>query len=247
MTEVHHWAASHPGTVRTSNQDAFLCRPDLALFAVADGVGGSEGGAHASLAVVRALDGIPGGLAASELLATVRSTLEDTHRTLLDHAAGLTTAATTVVVLLLHGDHLACLWAGDSRAYLYRRGALHRLTSDHSMVGDMLRAGMLTEAEAEQHPRSNVITRAIGVGTEEALLDKAIGHAEADDRFLLCSDGLTKALGETEIARLLRQADPARSLVDEALSHLARDNVTALVLAVANPDGPRDQDRMVLI
>ena len=228
---VRHWAASHPGLVRTTNQDAYLCRPDIGLFVVADGVGGHGNGSLASTEVVRELDTVPAGLNPLELLAAVRSRLEAAHQKLLGEASPDPTAvnATTVVVLLLHGDHLACLWAGDSRAYLLRRGTLIQLTSDHSLVEEMLRSGDLTEAEAWNHPKGNVITRAIGVECTDALLDKAITRIERGDRFLLCSDGLIKAVQDTDLIAPLETDDPAEALIQAAIARQARDNVTALV------------------
>lgn len=229
-----HWAASHQGTVRPSNQDAFLCRPEIGLFAVADGVGGHAGGAFASAEVVRMLEAVPSGLTPSGLLNAVRARLQAAHERLQTEAMALGSpaAATTVVVLLLHGDHLACVWAGDSRAYLLRHGQLLALTSDHSVVGEMLRAGKLTKAQAGLHPDGHVITRAIGVGSDDTLVDKVIGRIEPGDRFLLCSDGLTKALLHIEIAAYLEDSDPAAALVAAALAANATDNVTALVTSV---------------
>jgi len=229
-----HWAASHQGTVRPSNQDAYLCRPEIGLFAVADGVGGHAGGAFASAEVVRMLEAVPPGLTPSGLLNAVRARLQAAHERLQTEAMALGSpaAATTVVVLLLHGDHLACVWAGDSRAYLLRHGQLLALTSDHSVVGEMLRAGKLTEAQAGLHPDGHVITRAIGVGSDDTLVDKVIGQVESGDRFLLCSDGLTKALLPMEIAAYLEDSDPAAALVAAALAANATDNVTALVTSV---------------
>ena len=231
---LRHWAVSHPGMVRPTNQDAYLCRPEIGLFAVADGVGGHAGGGFASAEAVRMLEAIPEGLTPVALLQAVRNGLQTAHERLQIEAASLASAvtATTIVVLLLHGDHLACCWAGDSRAYLLRQGRLTALTSDHSLVGEMLRAGKLTEAQADMHPKGNVITRAIGVQSDDALLDKVIGFVEPGDRFLLCSDGLTKALALDDIAMHLAAGDPANALLAAALAVKAKDNVTALVASV---------------
>jgi protein phosphatase/serine/threonine-protein phosphatase Stp1 len=232
VTRLQCWAASHPGCVRASNQDAHLCRPDIGLFAVADGVGGQSGGGFASQEVVRVLETLPQGLAPTELLNAVRERLRETHQRLIEAAQTRASyrPATTVVVMLLHGDHFACLWAGDSRAYVRRRGQLNALTADHSLVGEMVRAGELTEAQAESHPANNVITRAIGAAGDCGLVDKVIGIVEPGDRFLLCSDGLTKAVPQGEVAWLMTDADPAQALVDAALARKATDNITALVV-----------------
>jgi serine/threonine protein phosphatase PrpC len=241
---IQAWSATHPGTVRTQNQDAFLSRPEIGLFAVADGVGGSGGGELASGAVVTMLSRIPEMVSPAARLASVREGLQRTHERLLGtssptghavgHVAGNAVApATTIVVLMLHESYFACLWAGDSRAYLLRDGQLCRLTTDHSLVQDLLNAGTITEAEAEADPRQHVITRAIGAGERKLRIDKKIGQVRTGDRFLLCSDGLYKALGLETIAGLLMapQDDAAKRLVAAALVGNARDNVTAVVAA----------------
>lgn len=204
----------------------------LRLFAVADGVGGQTGGERASRAVVHSLASVPGGLDAGALLEAVRARLEAAHASLIGAAGEAGTgAASTVVALLLRGDHLACLWAGDSRAYLVRGGRLHPLTTDHSLVAEMVRAGTLTEAEADTHPRGNVITRAIGVPTSEELLDKSMARRERSDRLLVCTDGVFKAVPADAILACIGSAEPADTLIAEAIRRGARDNVTALVVA----------------
>ena len=230
---LRHWAATHPGAVRRSNQDAFLSRPEIGLFAVADGVGGSAGGGFASSEVVRRLAELPRELGPAELLNAVRRQLQAAHETLRragpDANGG--SPATTVVVVLVSGRHLTCVWIGDSRAYVLRDGRLTRLTADHSLVEEMVRAGRLTDPEAGRHPRGNVITRAIGAGPEDALIDKVIATIEPGDRILLCSDGLLKALPEETIAACTARREPGAALLDAALVALASDNVTAVVVA----------------
>jgi protein phosphatase/serine/threonine-protein phosphatase Stp1 len=237
-TDIRSWSATHPGTFRLQNQDACLCRPEIGLFAVADGVGGHAGGEIASARVMEMLGLIPGDLPPATRMNAVRAGLQDTHRTLLRATAtpGATIApATTVVVLMLHEDHFACLWAGDSRAYLLRHGQLCPLTTDHSIVQDLVSAGAITKDEAEHDPRQHVITRAIGAGVEDLRIAKTVGQVLPDDRFLLCSDGLYKALDLKDIANLmaggLDSSDLAQRLIHEALAHAARDNVTAIVAA----------------
>lgn len=223
---------SHPGSVRDRNEDAYLCRPDIGLFLVADGAGGCADGGAASREVVSALRDLPGDISPARLLATVRSSLDGAHRRLLDTAKsdGAGPVATTVVVVLLSGEHLACLWAGDSRAYLVREGWLHCLTFDHSIVGEMLRAGELTEAQAHRHPRAHVITRAIGAPSGDRLVDKTTGVLKPGDRLLLCTDGLSKVVAGRELVELATGGDPAAALVHAALANRTRDNVTALVV-----------------
>jgi serine/threonine protein phosphatase PrpC len=230
---IRHYAASHAGTVRTVNQDAWLCRPEIGLFAVADGVGGHGQGEIASQRVVAALNLIPTSIPAECRIMAVRDRLQSAHRALLEEGATPADAlASTIVVLMLHGDHFACLWAGDSRAYLLRDGELCRLTNDHSVVQDLITAGAITEAEAAVDPRRHVITRAVGAGEPELPIDKAVGKTIPGDRFLLCSDGLYKMLATDEVAEMLSgPGNVARVLLEAALARQARDNVTVVFAA----------------
>lgn len=227
--------ASHQGAVRSRNEDRFVNRPDLGLWAVADGAGGHQSGDVAAATVAAALSAVPSGLGAAELLAEVRLRIGRAHERLRAEAArrgGNAMLATTVVALLARGDHYACLWAGDSRAYLLRDGRLLQVTRDHSAVQELLDAGLISPAEARGHPRANVITRAIGADVEELILDKITDRLRAGDRFLLCSDGLSKTLAEGEIAALLAGAAAARPLIAAALEQKADDNVTAVMIEV---------------
>lgn len=227
-------AMTHQGAVRPRNEDALLNRPDLGLWAVADGAGGHGAGDVASRAIVEALASIPPGLTAAELLAQLRLRIAAVHRQLQEEAQRRGPGhviASTLVAMLARGGHFACLWAGDSRAYLLREGRLQRLTRDHSLVQDLMDQGFITEDEAANHPQGNVITRAVGAPGELGL-DKATGPIGAADRFLLCSDGLYRTLDEATMATLLAGADPASSLVQQAVQRGARDNVTAVAIAV---------------
>jgi serine/threonine-protein phosphatase Stp1 len=227
-------AATDKGMVRKRNEDRVVCRPEVGLWAVADGAGGHGSGDVASAAIADALSAIPPGLTAAEMLAQLRLRLSAVNQELTQQAAAREqggTIASTVVVLLVRGEHYAALWAGDSRAYLLRDGMLLRVTRDHSLVQEMVDAGTITAEEAEHHPRGNIITRAVG-GGDELELDKVVGRVEPGDRFLLCSDGLFKDLPEAEIAALLSAGRDAAALIEAANAAGARDNVSAVVLAV---------------
>ena len=255
MTRFHGSAVTDPGG-RPHNEDALLSRADLGLWAVADGAGGHAHGAAASRAVVAALDTIPPGLSAAEMLAQVRLRLGAVHAALLTSAVEQgdgCVMASTVVVLIARGAHFACLWAGDSRAYRLRGRLLDQLTHDHSLVQELVDEGGITEADADVHPQRNVITRAIGGGADELQLDKMTGRLLAGDRFLLCSDGLCKALSAAELVRWLSEDVPlgnapigdasggngaAGLLVAAALEQRASDNVTAVVVEVAGSPAP---------
>jgi protein phosphatase/serine/threonine-protein phosphatase Stp1 len=225
-------AATHPGAVRPRNEDSFVDRPDLGLWAVADGAGGHGAGDFASQSIKEALEAVPAGLSAGEILAELRQRISGVHAALQEEASRRgpgRTIASTVVALLARGDHFACLWAGDSRAYLLRDGLLQQITRDHSLVQELIDQGALEETEAEGHPQSNVITRAVGA-SGELELDKVSGRIEPGDRFLLCSDGLVRTLAEAEIAEALAADDAAERLVAQAVERGARDNVTAVAL-----------------
>ena len=236
-------AATHVGTVRTRNEDKFVNRPDLGIWAVADGAGGHEAGDVAAQIVTEALSEVPIGLGAAELLAEVRRRIAQAHDNIRADAARRgehAILATTIVVLLAHRNHYACLWAGDSRTYLLRGGRLSQVTHDHSLVQELVDAGALSPEEALSHPRSNVITRAVGADFSTLELDKASDRLRHGDRFLLCSDGVSKIVPEAEIARLLAadEASPAERLIAAALDRHADDNITAVTIEVlpVSPD-----------
>lgn len=232
------WAQTHVGAVRKHNEDAYLCRPDLGLWVVADGAGGHQAGDLASGMIVAALDRLEPEPSAAGFLSRIRSVMNETHHALRREAAARgpqTVIASTVVILVLRDNHFACLWAGDSRAYLLRRGELTQITHDHSLVQALVDAGKLSAEAAERHPQANVITRAVGADSADLELDKVIGQFEPEDRFLLCSDGLSKTLPEAEIAALLASPEgvpPPELLIAATLARMGNDNVTAVVAAV---------------
>lgn len=226
-------AATHPGAVRPRNEDAMLDRPEIGLWAVADGAGGHGAGDVASTAIIAALQTIPPGLSAAELLAQVRLKLINVHSDLQEEAERRgpgRIVASTVVVMLARGDHFAMLWAGDSRGYLLRGGVLQRVTRDHSLVQELVDQGSLREEEAESHPQANVITRAVGAHGELEL-DKVSGRIMEGDRYLLCTDGLFKTIPEAEIGAMLSNGSDPTAIVTEAVGRGARDNVSVVAVA----------------
>ena len=145
--------------------------------------------------------------------------------------------ASTLVALLARDDHYACLWAGDSRAYLLRDGQMSQITTDHSLVQELVDAGTITPEAAEAHPHANVITRAVGADMDDLVLDKVSGKLQSGDRFLLCSDGLCKTLPFEQIAGLLAGgggdgAPAPQTLIAAALALEVTDNVTAIAVEV---------------
>ncbi|WP_424813026.1 PP2C family protein-serine/threonine phosphatase [Roseococcus sp. YIM B11640] len=225
-------AATHPGAVRPRNEDNLVDRPDLGLWAVADGAGGHGSGDVASAAIADALGSIPPGLNAAEMLAQVRLRLAGVHGELKAKALARGTGgviASTIVVLLARGGYYAALWAGDSRIYLLRDRQLLRLTRDHSLVQEMVDAGDLDPEAAEAHPQANIITRAVGA-EGELELDKAADRMLPGDRFMLCSDGVFKELPEARIAELLAGGADAAELVRCAVEAGGRDNVSVVLV-----------------
>jgi serine/threonine protein phosphatase Stp1 len=228
-------AASHPSAARRHNEDSYVNRPDLGLWAVADGVGGHQAGDLASRIVADAVEAIPAGLGAAELSAEVRLRVADAHRLMQLEAITRGPEASlvsTIVVLLARDDHYVCLWAGDSRAYLLRGRRLRQLTHDHSLLQELLDSGAITPAEVEHHPQRNIITRALGGTDESAELDEVNDQLRAGDRFLLCSDGLSKTVTDRDIVELMEAGgDPlAERLVAAAVDREADDDVTAIVV-----------------
>jgi len=230
-------AATDTGTVRKHNEDAFVDRPDIALWAVADGAGGHAAGEVASGMLVDTIGTIPAALAADETLSQLRLRVAAVNIALRGEAAqrgSHAVVASTIVALLIRGGHFVCLWVGDSRAYLLRGGTLLRITKDHSLVQELIEAGAISEADAESHPQANVITRAIGAPEDSGDMDKITGAIAAGDRFLLCSDGVTKSIPDDVLAGMLgAEGDaPARTLIERAMQAGSRDNVTAIVVDV---------------
>lgn len=239
-------ARTHVGLVRKVNEDNFVDRPLLGLWAVADGMGGHAAGDMASRLIAEALNGMDAASSGFAFLDEARESLMRVNRTLVAKAALLPAPSligSTVVIVLAYGGHYACLWAGDSRAYLLRDGQLRQLSRDHSMVQELIDTGNLSQADARGHKRSNMITRAVGVHPDLSL-DLSEGVIEPGDVFLLCSDGLTGMLEDHEIALRLENLSleaAADSLIDDTLTRGARDNVTlVLVRAAANPDDTVD-------
>lgn len=227
-------AISHVGMKRSSNEDACVDRADLGLWAVADGMGGHEGGEVASAMIVESLaDLFPAHdletyvTEACEILTEVNQRLREYS----SEALGDRTIGSTVVLLLASGERAACVWAGDSRIYRLRAGVLTQLTRDHSQVQEMVDRNILSAEDAVNHPMGNVITRA--VGSDPVLdLDVLTVDLEPGDSFLLCSDGLTNEANDEEIREAMLSHPPQQSvpaLIQHALLNNARDNVTAVV------------------
>jgi protein phosphatase/serine/threonine-protein phosphatase Stp1 len=227
-------AATHVGRVRTINEDSILALPELRIWVVSDGMGGHEAGDFASQTVVEAVAMLPPDLAPGELMRGLRGAILRAHDLIRQEAAarGAGTIGATVVALVLTDGHFLAFWAGDSRLYRFRGGRVELLTTDHSLVADLVLAGLMDWDEAELHPHSNVVTRAVGVG-ETLDLDKVRGEVAPGDRFLLCSDGLNKYATFDILARLVPGA-PIETVADRlmtlALDAGGGDNISIIVV-----------------
>jgi serine/threonine protein phosphatase PrpC len=229
---------THVGCVRDLNEDAFLNRPDIGVWAVADGMGGHDGGEVASARVIAALESVGACADAYALRDRASRALLKANEELVTRGLEQFGGAigSTVAALLAHRGHFACLWAGDSRVYLYRNAHLRQLTHDHSVVQEMVDAGGLRAEDARRHPKGNMITRAVGARANLEL-DAVYGAIQRGDRILLCSDGLTSVLEDREIAEELNRAPAERAaerLIARALSRGVNDNVT-VVIVMAEP------------
>lgn len=228
-------ARTHPGMRRMVNEDRVYANPHDGLWAVADGMGGHDDGAAAAQSIVTALASLPRQKSGFTRLTALRTALETVNTALIRRQGlGGPVSGSTVVALLVHDDHFACVWAGDSRAYLLRSGVLQRLTRDHSVVQDLVDCGVIADHDRARHPQANLVTRAVGA-TEALDLDHVYARAEPGDVFLLCSDGLTGCVSEAVITGLLRGSAPeeaAETLLSEALKAGAADNVSLIVVAM---------------
>jgi len=231
-------SATHVGHVRQVNEDAYLERRDLALWAVADGMGGHHAGDVASSKIVDSLNELdiePATTPLSSIVDTVEDKIIEANHDLVKLASQHNdnrTIGSTVVTLIAADGHCALLWAGDSRAYRCRNRETVQLTRDHSQVEEMVQQGLLLREEAESHPASNVITRAVGA-SEKIFIDVDIVEVEAGDTYLLCSDGLNKHVSDSEINQFLQNPNIEEipgQLVETTLSRGAMDNVTVVVV-----------------
>jgi PPM family protein phosphatase len=237
-------AATDRGHRRAANEDSYVAQSPV--FAVADGMGGHSAGDLASAAVVtRLAEVITDGFATTGAVdrALERAT-DDIEIVGEGSELGVGTTVTGVVLTLQGGEpYFAVFNIGDSRVYQFERGELRQVTVDHSVVQEMVDSGLIDRAQAEHHPDSNVITRAVGFNMPPTA-DYWMLPLRPGFRLLICSDGLTKELGDDRLLHYLSAGmdarDTAHSLVDAALAAGGRDNVTTIVLDVV--DAPTEYE-----
>jgi serine/threonine protein phosphatase PrpC len=243
---VLSWAArTDVGRRRTVNEDSLVASSPI--FAVADGMGGHSAGDRASAAVSARLAEAkgPGFLDLARLEAALNAGSADVNALAVGVPGGVGTTVTGAGLVLEEGNpYFVVFNIGDSRVYLFERNDLARVTVDHSVVQELVDAGMLTVQEAEQHPESNVITRAVGF-SEAPRPDLWMIPVRAGMRLLICSDGLTKELGDERLRLHLAAGMPvsetASALIDAALAARGRDNVSVVLVDVVS--APPTTDR----
>jgi len=236
-------ARTDVGRVRQGNEDSYMVHDPL--YAVADGMGGHQGGEVASKIALETLGRLtlePSGDTAPSLVDAVRQA----NRDVLEKAAtdpGLHGMGTTLTALVTGGERVLLAHVGDSRAYLMRDGRMDQLTEDHTVVEGLVREGRLTPQEAEIHPQRSILTRALGVDGDIDV-DETTHDVRPGDRILLCSDGLTGMVSEQEIQRIMAELDDpqraAEALVNAANDAGGQDNITAVVLDVLEDDETAD-------
>ena len=238
-------AVSDRGSVRPRNEDYFgifdpetdeLAEKCGVLVVVADGMGGHLSGAEASKTVVDALaetyfhDCKEDESAIDRLARAFREANRMVFMKVGEGKQGL--AGTTCTALALFPDSVHLVHAGDSRAYLVRKGRISQLSKDHSVVGEMVRNGMLSKEEARHHPRRNVITKAVGLREDVDPDTHAAIPLQSGDTLVACSDGLFSMLGDDDIARIVTAYSPEKAceeLVKEANAKGGDDNITVVI------------------
>jgi protein phosphatase len=227
-------AASDVGRVRKANEDSYYVRSPL--FVVADGMGGANAGEVASqIAVDSFKEPLDDGVAPEPRMAGVVRTANHAIHKKSNSDDEFKGMGTTITALLLGDDELTIAHVGDSRAYRLRDGDLERLTRDHSLVGEMVRRGAITEAEAEVHPQRSILTRALGP-EDEVEIDTLSHGVKGGDIYLICSDGLTGMVDEATIAKEMGSGKPmqqiAEDLIRQANENGGVDNITVVAFKV---------------
>ena len=221
------------GKVRANNQDAPIVSEKLRLYGVADGMGGHKGGEVPSTSardnLLRELEG------KTPSVAALSGAIEEVNRQIYhqqEHDDALTGMGTTLSVLWMSDNFVYIGHVGDSRVYLLRDGEFKQMTLDHSLVEQLVREGVLTEEEAQNHPMRNIITRAIG--TDESVeVDVVVEERRKGDLWLACSDGLHGLVDDRQMRDALRQYAPEKAadvLLKAALDAGGRDNVTLVIV-----------------
>ncbi|WNO60992.1 PP2C family protein-serine/threonine phosphatase [Rheinheimera sp. MMS21-TC3] len=245
MSHIVSHTQSHKGLVRKINEDACVDLYDAGVWVVADGMGGHAAGDVASQLVVETISSVVK-RCQQVSVRVLTEALHQANKELCHYSEqelNGNTAGSTVVILLVDKFHYHFLWVGDSRGYILRDNVLRQLTRDHSQVNEMVEQGLLDSSEAESHELANVITRAVGVDNHVSV-DVVSGVWQPGDLFLLCTDGLNKELSDSEIKQYLNNniADANKALLHSTLVAGARDNVTTILVKLADQNNVNGKD-----
>lgn len=233
----HSYGITNVGKIREYNEDSLLQRSEAGMWAVADGMGGHHAGDVASQMIVNTLDKIHQGQPLDRFIDDIENRLILVNEKLIkkaDESCIPITIGSTVAIMVAYSRFCVYLWAGDSRLYRQRDGELRQLTTDHSQVQHYIELGLINPEEATKHPHRNIITRAVGA-TKKFFLDMDIQEMRRGDRYLLCSDGLTKHVVDAELADILHDGSTERicwELIELTLLRGASDNVTAIIIDI---------------
>jgi PPM family protein phosphatase len=238
------------GRQRHANEDSYFARAPV--FVVADGMGGAQAGEVASRIAATAFERgrvSEEAPAEGQLERIAQQANSEIHK-LAQEDTSRAGMGTTLTAAMFRDDEVAFGHVGDSRAYVFRKGELKRLTKDHSLVEELRRQGRLTEEQAEEHPQRSIITRALGP-EPSVNVDTMTFPARDGDVFLLCSDGLTTMVSDDEIREILADARTLRSavhrLVDAANRGGGRDNITAVAFRLADADAAEGEEPATLM
>ncbi len=236
---IRSCAISDVGRKRQKNEDSYLLNDTLNLYIVADGMGGHAGGEYASRIAITTIENRFRG--AGESLSNAETLVADAIREAsakimqkAEEDRALKGMGTTVVCLHIDGKKAILGHVGDSRAYLFRDGALDQITEDHSLVNEQVKNGLITAEEARTHQFKNIITRSVGV-TTEVEPDIFSRKLKEGDLYLICSDGLSNLVEAHEMEKELKEKDKlmaAKNLVDLANKRGGDDNITLVAVHV---------------
>lgn len=224
-------ARSHVGRVRKLNEDAFFNSAEQGLWAVADGMGGLARGDYASAVVAEAFVHFARQQTLTSNIINLEARLADAHKNC-RHTFKGEKIGSTVAAMFAFGSYCFFLWAGDSRVYRLRENSLEQMTVDHTLAQEKCARGELRPGQLAFHPAAHVLTRAVGVH-QSLHLDLHFERVEQADRFLICTDGLTRELTAGEIQQGMQGStveEATETLVDQALHRGGHDNITALVV-----------------
>jgi serine/threonine protein phosphatase PrpC len=227
-------AVTHQGHVRKYNEDSIFSDPLRGIWVVADGMGGHKDGNVASAMIVDGAKSVAARTAGSDTGILLSAEMDRVNSQLLQLSNGdqQGLVGSTVAALVMFKGTFRCMWAGDSRCYLIRKGTIKQVSHDHTEVQELVDSGAITPQEALTWPRRNVITRAVGAN-ESFALDQEAGAIEDGDCFVLCSDGLTGHVSNEEILNVASWSSAQEAcdkLVALALERGGKDNVSVIVV-----------------